>query len=127
MDKITITEPFEQPLRWVVHDGEPGRFAVATLYLEPLQTEAVEYVIALPPGDLLEEVHPAYITAVGEGVHNFAEDNEVVGLRVTLTDIRASAIDSSAHAFQVAAQKAMHQAMKTHGVPAPPFPGKISV
>jgi translation elongation factor EF-G len=117
MSKLTITESFEQPLRWVKQTAGSEKYAVITLHLEPLPTEAVEFGVALPHEVLPEHVEPGFLLAVEEGVRGYAKRHEIVGIRATLISIEAHPIDSSHVSFGIAGHQAMLRAIEMHGVP----------
>ena len=121
MAKITIAEAFDFPFRRIgqKNDGE-AYYAAGALRIEPLATEAVEYTVDLPEEALAPPVQPSFFEAVGAGVQECAQDNEMVGLRVTLTAIEAHETDSSDRWFHGAAYSALEDALKAHGVFADP-------
>ena len=114
---ITVAEPFEQPLRWVRLTAGSEKYAVITLFLEPLPAEAVEYVVALSGETLPEDADPSCLAAVGRGVQKYAQEHGLVGVRVTLIYIQTHPVDSASRHFFTAAYMAMRQAIEAHGVP----------
>lgn len=117
MSKITITEAFEQPLRWIKQTAGSEKYAVITLHLEPLPTEAVEFGVALPDISLIPDFDVSYVAYTERGVQNYARNHGVVGIRVTLISVEAHPVDSNHVSFEIAGYQAMLQAMAAHGVP----------
>ena len=119
--KTTILETFDLPFRWVRQNSDPTYYAVGTLRLEPIQSQTVEYSVALPEGALPPAVSPSFVKAVGDGVKRYAAEHGIVGIRVILTSIAGHDVDSSDYSFSTGAQKAMAKAMEEHGVPVAQF------
>ncbi len=121
MAKMTIAEAFDFSFRRIgqKNDGEPY-YAVGSLRMEPLGTEAVEYTVDLPDAALVPPVMPSFLEAVGAGIKEYAQKNDIVGLRVTLTAIEANDSGSSDYWFHAAAQSALEDTITAHGVFANP-------
>lgn len=122
MAKMTITKPFDFPFRRIgqKNEGEPY-YAVGTLRMEPLPTEAVEYAVDMPDAAFARPVMPSFAEAVGAGIKECAQENEIVGLRVTLIAIEANEIGSSDYWFHAAAHSTLEDAIKAHGAFANPI------
>ncbi len=121
MAKMTITQTFDFPFRRIgqKNDGEPY-YAVGTLQMEPLAAEAIEYEVAVPEMTFIGPARPSFAEAVGAGIKEYAQENAIVGLRVTLTAIEANEVGSSDYWFQAAGYSALEDAIKAHGVFANP-------
>ena len=113
---FTIREAFEQPLRGVTQNPGSDKYAVNTLRLEPLPTQAVEFRVALAAETSPEDADSSFLAAVGEGVQQCVQDHKVVAVRVTLIYLQAHPGDSGRSYFFTAAYMAMRQAIEAHGV-----------
>ena len=114
---ITVAEAFDLPFTLAKHDTSVGDWARGMLYVEPVPTAAVEFIVSLPEGPLPPDVSASFIAAVGNGVERSAQENGLVGLRVTLFEIEAHAVDSRNLSYEVAVSVAMRAAAKTQGIP----------
>lgn len=113
---LTITEALDFPFcRIGQKNGEPY-YAVGLLRMEPVSTEAVEYAVDLSEVAFVLPAPPSFAEAVGAGIKEYAAENGIVGLRVTLTAIEADDAGSSDYWFYHAAQSALEQAITAHGV-----------
>ena len=110
----TITVPAEVNHRRKKQTGGPGQFAQLTLVLEPLERgSGIEFESRVVGG-----VIPAdYLAGVERGIRNATKagvvgGHPVVDVKAIVTDGAAHSNDSSAVAFEVAAQEAFREAMQ---------------
>jgi elongation factor G len=97
--------------------GGHGQFAVCTLAVEPLPPgSGFEFVNKIVGG----AISKGYVPAVQKGVEEAMArggplGHPVVDIRVTLTDGKEHAVDSSEMAFRAAARLALHDALAAAG------------
>ena len=113
----TVTTAGQAEGQLIKQTGGRGQYAVVVLRVEPFEPEPgqpnVQFVNALKGGVIDKQ----YIPAVKAGVHGAAQSGTLAGypvinVKVTLLDGKQHEVDSSDVAFQEAASRAFHEAVR---------------
>ena len=108
----TITRPAETHYRHRKQSGGAGQFADVVLTLAPLSRGVgFEFAETVKGGAVPRNYIPAVEAGVREALAEGVNGLPVVDLKVTLTDGKHHAVDSSDHAFRTAAKAAVKEAL----------------
>jgi elongation factor G len=117
--KETITSSVSAEHTHKKQSGGHGQYAKVTIALEPLpRGSGFEFVNRTVGGSVPRQYVPAVENGVQEALHQgILTHNQVVDVRVTLTDGKEHPVDSSEMAFKLAGSQALKEgAQKAHPV-----------
>lgn len=112
--KETIKARTSSEFKHKKQSGGHGQYGHVVLELEPLpRGKGLQFEVKVVGGSVPKEYFPAVEKGVHEAVHQgVLSGNQVVDLKVTLTDGSYHAVDSSGMAFQIAAVQAVKQGLQ---------------